>query len=383
MAEFNRKAEDYDDIGLFKSMKDYNILILDTHGQALCPAGDRYKRCPCGSLAPPGAVVVTSTGTLVTTERNRKYALERREGEIVGSPYFTHYGITPKFVSQYAPYLSDTLVWNGSCRSLYNSSMANGFLSRGAATYFGYNEYVGTPYDGSMVTSIFTPLLKGVSAGQAYDEAFRVHGTSLNPNCPETRAVLLILGGKPDVKIIVDGINNGSFEQGPGSPPPGWDATGDVQIITKLGPITAKEGLYMAYLSTGENAEEQSRSTLEQPFCVPADAKKVSFDYRLVSEEPDEFLNSGYRDTFEASVVVGSTRTVLVSEHTDQAPWNPVTGIDLEGGDRTAFATDWKRVSGDLPEAARTEGATLAFRLQDNGDRVYDTVALVDNVHLE
>ncbi|MBI2062060.1 MAG: hypothetical protein HYT87_20295 [Nitrospirae bacterium] len=382
------------DVEVFKTLKEHDTVILDTHGEAFCPTDGWYQACPSGSSRKPRAFVATYTGTRVTASNVNQYRDDLRNGMLYLAPLDRealnmHFVLSPTFVTTHnSKFRSGTMVFNGSCRSMYNPTMAGAFLMAGASYYMGYNEYVRTCYDSAVVKTFFESLLAGSTAGQAFTAATTAHGFDDN-NCwfsplfSKPFPAVLTPAGNPDLKITIEGVNNGSFEQGPGAPPPGWDAKGDVQIITKLGPITAKEGLYMAYLSTGENAEEQPRSMLEQPFCVPPDAKKVSFDYRLVSEEPDEFLNSGYRDTFEAALVVGSARTVLVSEHTDQAPWNPVSGIDLEGGDRTAFATDWRRVSGDLSETARAEGATLAFRLQDNGDLVYDTAALLENVHLE
>ncbi|MBI2062063.1 MAG: hypothetical protein HYT87_20310 [Nitrospirae bacterium] len=369
----------------FKTMKDYDIIVLDTHGDAICwKAEGGYERCRRGDLPPPGAIVITRTGTPVTKEMSRLYSEERRSGLIVGDRLFSTYAITPAFVYKHKPFRQKSMVYNLSCRSLYNHTMAQAFRNVGVSPYFGYSEYVDTCYD-DIVPTIFQSLLKGHTAGRAYSDGVAAYGPT-DASCspvPEPHPATLILAGSSDLKITIEGFNNGSFEQGPGTPPPGWDAKGDVQIITQLGPITAKEGIYMAYLSTGENAEDQSKSALEQPFCVPADKSKISFSYRLVSEEPDEFLNSGYRDTFEAALVIGTARTVLVSETTDKGPWSPLPGVDLEGGDRTAFATDWKTVASELSETARAEGATLAFRLQDNGDLVYDTVALLDNVHLE
>ncbi|MBI2062061.1 MAG: hypothetical protein HYT87_20300 [Nitrospirae bacterium] len=382
-----KRIENLDaDIEAFKTFKDYNVVVLYTHGNALCRTGDgpayEYRRCPCGRTA--GAMPVTLTSIPRSQEMDVRYLDERNGGRIVGKPLDV-YGITPAFVTKYdRSFPTGALVFNGSCRSLFNPALSDSYRSAGAAAYLGYTEYVSIGHHNLVVNAFFEFLLTGRNLTQALGDTLLQRGLK-DPaggfNGCEPAA--FVGAGKQDLKITIEGFNNGSFEQGPGVPPAGWDATGDVQIITKLGPLTAKDGSYMAYLSTGENAEDQSKSTLEQPFCVPADKSKISFSYRLVSEEPLEFVNSEWRDTFEAALVVGTARTVLVSETTDKGPWAALSGVDLEGGDRTAFTTDWRRISSDLPETARTEGATLAFRLQDNGDLVYDTAALLDNVHLE
>ena len=61
--------------------------------------------------------------------------------------------------------------------------------------------------------------------------------------------------------------------------------------------------------------------------------------------------------------------------------WFAVTGINFEDGDNTAYHTGWKTVTVDISEY-QGQYITIRFVVFDVGDSIYDTAALIDNVHL-
>lgn len=369
-------------IDTLKTMKDYDIVVLDTHGDAYCGKPGNMKVCPSDPDPADVVVSIALSGTPKSPDRETQYASEILGGKVISLPQLTYYAISPGFAASYGPSRPNSLVFNGSCRSYYGGSLPNGFINAGTTGYLGYSEVVSTCYDGPVVRSVFGEFLKGSKLGEVYDFVTRTIGPTdavCSPE-PEPHPATLLVAGDTSVTITADGFNNASFEDGTAG---GWDPEGDVQVVTRVGSLTSKDGRYMAFVSTGEKAADGATSRLSQPFCVSPGSTKLVFDYRLVSEEPLEFVGSPYRDTFEASLDVAGAKTTLTSITTDGGSWAPVMGLDLEGGDHTVFATEWTTVSAPLPEAARNQGATLIFEVKDGGDRVYDTVVLIDAVRLE
>ncbi len=66
---------------------------------------------------------------------------------------------------------------------------------------------------------------------------------------------------------------------------------------------------------------------------------------------------------------------------TNTAHWNSVSGINFAGGDNTVYQTGWQERSVPVSEYAG-ENITIYFVVSDTGDSAYDTMALIDNVHL-
>ncbi|MNC11531.1 hypothetical protein D3C75_592310 [compost metagenome] len=210
---------------------------------------------------------------------------------------------------------------------------------------------------------------------------------------------------------------NGTFESGNWT---GWNGNGDVRVISKLGPLKPTEGNYMAIISTGLGFENNdnggydynSDSYIEQSFIVPAGSTTLSFDYNFISEEPKEFVGTKFNDTFTATVTssvyintaslvvshVNGGDTVTSSVYGDEsviignesingstAYWideNKVA-IDFYGGDQTAYMTNWKHVQFDVSQFAGKASIVLRFHVWDQGDSVFDTAILIDNVILK
>jgi len=148
-------------------------------------------------------------------------------------------------------------------------------------------------------------------------------------------------------------------------------------------------GNAMAMLSTGIGSSESSYfaskegSSLSQGFSVPSDVSVLRFDYNLVSEEPMEFVGSKYDDCFEVRLVdkdTGETHTILKTS-INTATWNPISVINFDGGDDTAYQTGWLTWDYDI-SGFKGKEVELVFIVYDKGDSLFDTAVMIDNIRL-
>lgn len=397
-------------VNFFKGLNQYGVVVLDSHGDTyydeivLQKLHNKYGI----DLKYAGPQVMFLTGEKATNENKKAYELDLKKGRLaIISGY---YAITPSFITRYNDMLPDTIVYNGSCRSAYNDSMADAFINNGASTYYGYTDYVKLAYDQAIATSVFTALNDdNMTTEEAFQAAVAAHGAN------DGLAAFVMKGSSIGTKT--EGVINGTFENGNWT---GWNGNGDVRVISKLGPLKPTEGNYMAIISTGlgfENNDQggydyNSDSYIEQSFIVPEGATTLSFDYNFISEEPKEYVGTKYNDTFRATVtssvyintaslitshlnggntvtssVYGSESVIVGTESINEstAYWideNKVA-IDFYGGDDTAYMTNWKHVQFDVSQFAGKGSIVLRFHVWDQGDSVFDTAVLIDNVILK
>ncbi|KWX69491.1 hypothetical protein AMQ84_31425 [Paenibacillus riograndensis] len=397
-------------VNFFKRLNQYGVVVLDTHGDTfydetvLQKLHNKYGI----DFKYAGPQVMFLTGEKATAESKKAYELDLKKGRLaIVSGY---YAITPSFITRYNDMLPGTIVYNGSCRSAYNDSMADAFINNGAGTYYGYTDYVKLAYDQAIAQSVFTALAgENMTTKEAFQAAVAAHGAN------DGLAAFSMKGSNIGVKT--EGVINGTFENGNWT---GWNGNGDVRVISKLGPLKPTEGNYMAIISTGLGFENNdnggydynSDSYIEQSFIVPAGAKTLSFDYNFISEEPKEYVGTKYNDTFKATVtssvyintasvitshvnggntvtsnVYGDESVIIGTESINEstAYWideNKVA-IDFYGGDQTAYMTNWKHVQFDVSQFAGKASIVLRFHVWDQGDSVFDTAILIDNVILK
>ncbi|GIQ71362.1 S-layer homology domain-containing protein [Xylanibacillus composti] len=420
--QVNRVKNAAADVAFFKGLNQYGLIVLDTHGDTfydetiLQALHEKY-----GIEFPyAGPQVMVLTGEQATSANRAMHEIDLKKGRLaIISGY---YAITPSFITRYNDSMPDSIIFNGSCRSLFNDSMADAFINNGAQTYYGYTNYVTLAYDQAIVTSVMNSLIEqGMSTAEAFDAAVDAHGAS------DGLASFAMKGSSIGMKT--EGIVNGTFENGTWN---GWNGNGDVRVITQLGPVKPTDGSYMAIISTGLGFENNdvnggvfdynSDSYIEQNFLIPAGATRLSFDYNFISEEPTEFVGSVFDDTFHATVtssvyvsdnllpeldVEGTTVTQQVysglgtvissgngeytyliaaeSINASQHYWTEENQVDIDfyGGDDTAYMTNWKHMVVDVSAFAGQGPIILRFHVWDQGDSIYDTAVLIDNIVLE
>jgi hypothetical protein len=122
---------------------------------------------------------------------------------------------------------------------------------------------------------------------------------------------------------------------------------------------------------------------------VPPKAKSLSFDFNFFSAEYPDYIGADFNDTFYAVLEAPSTNngeptnisfdsdgnSIEVDNNYFQNPFHPIpnfgTGFDLHG------STGWLRTSWPVDPG---ENITLTFSVHDEGDGIYDSLVILDNV---
>ena len=171
----------------------------------------------------------------------------------------------------------------------------------------------------------------------------------------------------------------------------GWMWTGDAQVIEHLGATPAPEGDSMALVSTGLMVQEDGK--LWRAFCPPPGAAHLEFSWRFYSEEFKEWCGSSYQDNLEVFVAVGpAVESVFSLTVNDLCPpgecYNcgaQFVGLfeaDVSFDQGGVWMTPWQTASVPLPAGLDGEEFTVWFEVSDAGDSIYDTVVLIDDVHI-
>jgi len=249
-------------------------------------------------------------------------------------------------------------------------------MKKGAAAAVGYVESVFKTYNKKIADTLTDELLKEKTVADAFKAAIKKHGSNDGDVGVPTE-----FPSNSSLIILSSGLSNGDFEAGDLR---GWDDKGDVRVLQSVGPIYRPQGKYMAILSTGLGAVNDSESIIEQTFTVPAKAKTLTFDYNWVSEEPREFVGSIFNDKMEIVWIpqTGSSKTI-VTKDINSTTWLPAGSAGLgnlfSGGDNTAFQTGWKTITFNI-SAYQGKQVTLRARAWDIGDSIYDSACFLDNV---
>jgi hypothetical protein len=348
------KNEDAD-LQVLRNLGNYGTIVIHTHGGL-----DK------------GGNVIFLTGDEVDYTFDE--ILEWILGRVMSIPHQgkSLWAVKPSFISAYNLSYPNSIVYNGSCESAHNNTMANAFLSRGANNYFGFSETVLSVFDRDMANELFPAL---VTEGKKVGDAFvpNQHDGSTPP------AYFVMMGNEETT--YASGFVNGDFDEGGLS---GWNVVGDGRVISQLGFITPFAGDYMGIISTGLGYTDEMGS-LSQNFCVPDDATELLVNWNFLSEEFMEWVGSQYQDYFEISIIdEDGNKNVLFYKTIDDiaGEYSPVLvspEIVFDQGD--VYGTDWQVSTFDISTYAGT-AVTLVLASGDVGDSIYDTVILLDEIML-
>ncbi len=144
-----------------------------------------------------------------------------------------------------------------------------------------------------------------------------------------------------------------------------------------------------------EDRTENDTSWLKIEATVPINAKGLMFDFLFLSSEYPEFVKSNYNDTFYV-VAKTSALTSVQNVSFDKAgqpltvnngwfenPSNPTqsikgTGYDAyKSGQPVGSSSGW--LTTFVPVKPK-ETVTLTFWIHDEGDRIYDSAVVIDNL---
>jgi hypothetical protein len=280
------------------------------------------------------------------------------------------YVVLPAFIRFYSGAFPKSLVYASCCRSTYNNSLANAFLSKGAETYFGYSNYVHPSFAFPHGLAIFNQM---VNSEKNTGEVTGVGDVDTGPDFARFDRL-----GATNLAFDL-GLKNGDFETGDTV---AWTGAGDTRVINALGPLQPPSGKYMAIISTGLGSVNDSISSLEQKFRIPTWAKTITFKYNVVSEEPMEWVGSPYDDQATVEITGDAGTSQLAAESVNTSVWLPISGIDFAGGDSTVFQTGWKTIVADVT-AYQGKFVTLSIRCWDSGDSIYDTAMVIDAIKIQ
>ena len=348
------------DLHSLRTLSQYGMVVIHTHGGL-----DKDSN------------VIFLTGEEVTYEID-EVLLEWILGNIMPIPFKgkTLWAVKPSFISMHNNSFPNSIIYNGSCESAHNNTMANAFLNKGANTYYGFSETVKSVFDRDMANQLFPKL---VSQGKTTGEAF-VAGQH-DSNVPPAYFVML---GDNQTYFASDFVN-GDFEEGNLN---GWNVVGDGRVITQIGdpnPILPFEGNYMGIISTGLGFTEDMGS-LSQEFFIPETATTLSLKWNFISEEFPEWVGWIYQDYFQITIIdsSGSQHVLLyksiddINNEYDLALLSP--SIVFDKGD--VYGTGWQSSSIEIEEFAGQD-VTLILASGDVGDSIYDTAILLDEIKIE
>ena len=249
------------------------------------------------------------------------------------------------------------------------------------------------------------------------------HTGLADPEWPDSTWRLV---GAPDLDLSWSGPYTLGFEA-PDVASSGWDVDGDGRIVPNLGATLPVEGERMAQVSTGLGYTVNAGS-FRQTFCLPAGVTGVRLAWRFFSGEFKEFYGSSYQDrlvvTLTGATGEGPRVEVLVDDlcgatdgscqpcpdvsacdaqcmASDGCWAEPDTGVcegtyecgcgrygaglwpsDVSFDQGGVYDTHWRELVLPVGDLGADGPVTLSFLASDNGDSIYDTVILIDDIAL-
>jgi len=155
-----------------------------------------------------------------------------------------------------------------------------------------------------------------------------------------------------------------------------YNKNGNLQVKTSQNSIKPTEGSGMAFITTGVGAYLNKLSKFSLTFTVEKDNKIISLDYNFMSDEYPEWVGSAYNDLFDIVAYTKSNGAqLLVHETINGSKMTPSdSGFDGEIG--------WHHIDIDVSAFANgKEPITLEFLVSDVADTIYDSAAVIDNLH--
>ena len=386
----------------FKHMQDYDYIIVECHGS--------FYSIRTGQFTSETTPVIC-TPQSVLDKPGKEYSADLKKHRIAsvstvdenGKPNGTYYWIRPSFFDFYYSDnpLNANIVSLGCCKGAYTEDLVNAIVSAGAQTVLAYSDKVYTAYDYEMTEEILNQLCTGNTVSEALSSAKSKYGEndlvwgeeqkdSGNKNfstLKSERAVCNIYGSASTK--IHHSLLNGNFDSvlnWLGSSLVSWKTYGDARSVYKLSGIKPKSFPKMTVISSGFGSmNDETTSCIYQTILVPNNTSTIEFSYDVVSEEPFEYVGTKYNDVFQVDILNtdGTLLDTLALESVNTSEWFAIDGIDFPGGDETTYHTRWQTVTSDAISKYCGQLIVLRFTVQDAGDAIYDTAALIDSVNIK
>ena len=364
------------DIEILKTMVDYGIVILHTHGlegSAGIATGEDWNLISEFKYLWKILNNEIYIGKKIGVSWNGNVEVERKR-----------FGITEKWLnsSNLPGEFPNSIIFNNSCHS-NEFNFHEAFESLGAATYYGVSDLTYFSYPEQWTKEVLEGLVDGKTTGEAYVE--KSHDWEYEG---ETGTTYWQMEGKDNVKIPLSiPFSNGGFEDDFMN----WAKEGDARILSALGFLEPTEGVKMGIISTGLGYTDKYGS-LSQSFTVGTDDTTLQFDWNYISEELLEFIGSIFQDPFKVTItkVSDSSTTTLLYKTVDSIAAD-FGATQNYGGDLIYLSPDivfdmgdvwmtgWQNSIYDISAFQGSE-VTIKFETVDEGDEIYDTAILLDDI---
>ncbi|HYB98733.1 MAG TPA: choice-of-anchor L domain-containing protein [Candidatus Limnocylindrales bacterium] len=362
------------DVDSVASFTDYGTIIMVTHG-----ALDGSNQVVFLTTEATSALAILSHG------------VDMALGRI--STMGGVFAIRPGKISSLSGTFDNSIIYNGSCQSSANNTMSQAFRGKGASNYYAFTRVVNSNFAQNVATQLFTNLVTGA---MDTTEAF----TPVMPKVDPTMPFATFTHHSSETVEYTGKLINGDFEKGDLT---GWTPFGDGRVVSGLGPIDPTEGSYMGLISTGLGFTTASGS-IEQTFCLPANATSLSFDWMFSSEEFIEWCFRGFDDRFTVTLGHAGGPSEVLAERVDSlcgsvavsslffdqsAPPCEIDGegtVGAGGNDCKVWSTVWNTETFDLTNllpANANKPVTLRFAASDVGDSIFDSAITIDDVKVE
>lgn len=371
-------------VAKLRTLSQYGVIVFTGHGDALFYEMSQPEKEKFG-WRHSGSQEVLWVGEKPTTSLTNELMIDLKRGRIA---YDTEgFAILPRFFRDYArnAQYPDSLVYLGSCRSVFNGTLTAAFIGSGAQSVFGYDQYVKNSWAFTKGVQLFQKLIaqKKVAKDAHSDD---------HTNDGGSPASYFRFFGNNNLSISDANFTNGLFAAGNLN---GWLKDGDARVVLRLGKTGPISGKFMAILSTGLGFTTDTGS-MKQTFCLPATATQVSFFWKFYSEEfKNDFCCSSYDDSFSVTISgpTGNKKTLLKTSvntlcecsgglyGTPQTTELQKSDVQFDKGD--TWFHEWIKTTVDISEYAGKGPVTLEFFTTDISDSIYDTAILVDKIEFK
>jgi hypothetical protein len=294
----------------------------------------------------------------------------------------SYWAFKPSYITHYATSFPNSLVVISACHSLGNETMANAFLSKGAAAYVGWSGTVRRSFAIAINQTLFDRLVAGKTLQQAFNE------WTLAQRTDPFRNAVYQFRGDGDIKLPKELVTNGGFETGDlsgwttgftlGGDFPEYGAPGGYWTVTSERKI---EGNYAARLGRFDQAYTQGVYGPPQPGDEPSG---IDWMYQDVK------IPAGTNKTLKFSYKI-RTYDTAVWDWFDMYVKDPYTGtilatvVQKAGKPGTRYGeyweNEWTSVSYDLtPFAGREIRLWFGNRQDGWGDQ---NATYIDKVSIE
>jgi hypothetical protein len=369
----------------FKNFSEFGYIHFSTHGDnyyqgLLSLWQDAWG--PNDFLQGSLSLVTLYTGIILPTDSNGDYIIDGYENDLQTKRLALGYGgsivILPAFFEHYLTSLPNSLVSLSACRSMYNNSLANVFLAKGAGAVMGYDDYVLTNYAQNTTNTILTEMMDNdATFGEAVDVAKTTYGYSDGG----THNAFLLTAGAKDLKLPDGQFTNLDFEQGALG---AWRKEGDGRILSQLGSTLPTGGSFTGIISTGLGYTTTSGS-ITQEACLVDSVTTLSFNWNFFSEEFLEYCGSQFDDSFSVALCDLNDPDNCVGFDTsvnELCEIGQLTAADISFDEGDVHRTGWLNQVVDISSLAGKK-VSLNISASDVGDSIYDSAILIDDIIIE